>query len=63
QNANMNLNSRAQYKLVSVSCSDINFKEYKRILEALYPLDEQYNHEISKMRCSYICTLFRKILE
>ncbi|PKK63365.1 hypothetical protein RhiirC2_854392 [Rhizophagus irregularis] len=34
----MNLDSRAQYKLVSVGYSDVNFKEYRRILEALCPL-------------------------
>jgi len=33
----MDLDSRAQYKLVSVGYSDVNFEEYRRILEALYP--------------------------
>ncbi len=59
----MDLDSRAQYKLVSVDYSDVNFKVYRRILEVLCPLGERYDHETSEMWCSRICDLFRKILE
>jgi len=59
----MDLDSRAQYKLVSVGYSDINFKEYRRILEALCPLGERYDHETPEMWCSRIRGPFRKILE
>ncbi len=45
----MDLDSRAQYKLVSVGYSDINFEEYRRILEVLCPLGERYDHETSEM--------------
>ncbi|PKY37928.1 hypothetical protein RhiirA4_450850 [Rhizophagus irregularis] len=38
----MNLDSRAQYKLVSIGYSDVNFKDYRRILEALYLLVENF---------------------
>ena len=41
----MDLDSRAQYKLVFVGYNDENFKEYRRILEALYLLDERYDHK------------------
>src|SRR6266480_223822 len=59
----MDLDSRAQYKLVSVGYSDVNFEEYRRILEALCPLGERYDHETSEMWCSRIRIPFRKILE
>ena len=59
----MDLDSRAQYKLVSVGYSNINFKEYRRILEALCPLGERYDHETPEMWCSRIRDPFRKILE
>src|SRR5687767_16007753 len=59
----MDLDSRAQYKLVSVGYSDVNFEEYRRILEALCPLGERYDHETPEMWCSRIRDLFRKILE
>ena len=58
----MDLDSRVQYKLIFIGYSDKNFKEY-RILEALYPLGEWYNHKTSEMWCFYICDSFRKILE
>ena len=45
----MDLDSRAQYKLVSVGYSDVNFEEYRRILEALCPLGERYDHETPEM--------------
>src|ERR1051325_11853302 len=59
----MDLDSRARYKLVSVGYSDVNFEEYRRILEALCPLGERYNHETPEMWCSHIRDPFRKILE
>ena len=45
----MDLDSRAQYKLVSVGYSDVNFEEYRRILEALCPLAKWYDYEIPEM--------------
>jgi len=45
----MDLDSRAQYKLVSVGYSDVNFEEYRRIVDALGPLTGRYNHEIPEM--------------
>jgi len=59
----MDLDSRAQYKLVSVGYSDVNFEEYRRILEALCPLGERYDHETPEMWCSRIRDPFRKILK
>src|SRR3954447_24811378 len=59
----MDLDSRAQYKLVSVGYTDVNFGEYRRILEALCPLGERYDHETPEMWCSQIRDPFRKILE
>src|SRR5216110_2759421 len=59
----MDLDSRAQYKLVSVGYSDVNFEKYRRILEALSPLGERYDHETPEMWCSRIHDPFRKILE
>ena len=45
----MDLDSRAQYKLVSVGYSDVNFEVYRRILEVLCPLGERYDHETPEM--------------
>src|SRR5438045_9600502 len=59
----MDLDSRVQYKLVSVGYSDVNFEEYRRILEALCPLGERYDHETPEMWCSRIYDPFRKILK
>jgi hypothetical protein len=59
----MDLDSRAQYKLVSVGLSNENFGEYRRILEALGPLAERQDHETLEMWCSRIRDPFRKILE
>ena len=59
----MDLDNRAQYKLVSVGYTDVNFGEYRRILEALCPLGERYDHEMPEMWCSRIRDPFRKILE
>src|ERR1043165_4066238 len=59
----MDLDSRAQYKLVSVGYSNVNFEEYKRILKALCSLRERYDHETPEMWCSRIHDPFRKILK
>ena len=59
----MDLDSRAQYKLVSVGYSDVNFEEYRRIVDALGSLTGRYDHETPEMWCSRICDPFRKILE
>ena len=59
----MDLDSRAQYKLVSVGYSDVNFEVYRRILEVLCPLGERYDHKTPEMWCSRIRDPFRKILE
>ncbi|CAB4459881.1 unnamed protein product [Rhizophagus irregularis] len=59
----MDLDSKAQYKLVSVDYSDVNFEIYRRILDALSPLAERYDHETPEMWCSRIRDPFRKILE
>ena len=59
----MDLDSRAQYKLVSVGYNDVNFEEYRRILEVLCPLGERYDHETPEMWCSRVRDPFRKILE
>ena len=45
----MDLDSRAQYKLVSVGYSDINFKVYRRIVDVLGPLTGRYDHETPEM--------------
>ena len=45
----MDLDSRAQYKLVSIGYSNINFRKYRRILKALCPLGERYDHETPEM--------------
>src|SRR5581483_7792701 len=59
----MDLDSKAQYKLVSVDYSDVNFEIYRRILDALSPLAERYDHKTPEMWCSRIRDPFRKILE
>ncbi len=59
----MDLDSRTQYKLVSVGYSDVNFEEYRRILEVLCSLGERYDYETPEMWYSRIRDLFRKILE
>src|SRR6266536_3989100 len=55
----MDLDSRTYSKLVRVSYSDLNFKEYRRI----GPLAGRYDHETPEMWCSRIRDPFRKILE
>src|SRR5262249_3933500 len=59
----MDLDGRAQYKLISVGYNDVNFVEYRRILEALCSLDERYDHETPEMWYSHIHDSFRRILE
>ena len=59
----MDLDSRAQYKLVSVGYSDVNFEEYRRIVDPLGSLTGRYDHETPEMWCSHIRDPFRKILE
>jgi hypothetical protein len=60
----VDLDSRAQYKLVSVGhSSDVNFGEYRRILDALYPLAERYDYEMPETWYSHIRDPFRKILK
>ena len=45
----MDLDSRAQFKLVCIGYSDVNFEEYRKILEVLCSLRERYNHETPEM--------------
>jgi hypothetical protein len=59
----MDLDSRAQYKLISVRYGDINFNKYRDILERLGPLTKRHDHETPEMWCSRIRNPFRKILE
>src|SRR6266498_3323009 len=59
----MDLDSRAQYKLVSVGYSEVNFEEYRRIVDVLGSLIGRYDHKTLEMWCSRICDPFRKILE
>ena len=59
----MDLDSRGHYKLISVSLSNVNFEEYRRILETLGPLAERQDHETPEMWCSHIRDPFRKILK
>ncbi|PKK60721.1 hypothetical protein RhiirC2_792912 [Rhizophagus irregularis] len=59
----MDLDSRAQYKLISVCYGDINFNKYIDILDRLGPLTIRHDHETPEMWCSRIRDLFRKILE
>src|SRR6266542_4171979 len=59
----MDLDSKTYYKLVRVSYSDVNFEEYRRIVDALGPLAGRYDHETPEMWCSRIHDPFRKILK
>jgi hypothetical protein len=59
----MDLDSRAYSKLVSVTLGNVNFVEYRRILEALCPLGDRYDHETPEMWCFRIRDPFRKILK
>src|SRR6266498_818633 len=61
----MDLDSRGQSKLLSLGnrLSDVNFGEYRRILEALGSLAERRDHESPEIWCSRIRDPFRKILK
>ncbi len=59
----MDLDNRTYYKLVRVSYSNLNFKEYRKIVDVLDPLTGRYDHETPEMWCSHIRNPFRKILE
>src|SRR6266540_5133417 len=59
----MDLDSRAYSKLFRVSYSDVNFEDYRRILEALCLLGDRYDHETPEIWCSRIRNPFRKILK
>ena len=50
----MDLDSKAYSKLVRVSYSDLNFEEYRRIVDALGSLAGRYDHETPEMWCSRI---------
>ena len=45
----MDLDNSTYYKLRSVSFGNTNFEEYQRILEALCPLGDRYDHETLEM--------------
>src|SRR6266496_5805929 len=59
----MDLDSRTYSKLNLVSYGDVNFEEYGRIVDAIWPLTKRRDHETPEMWCSRICDPFRKILE
>src|SRR5205823_13099290 len=61
----MDLDSRAYSKILLLgnSLSDVNFEEYRKILEALCLLGMRYDHETPEMWCSRIRDPFRKILK
>ncbi|CAB4403259.1 unnamed protein product [Rhizophagus irregularis] len=48
----MDLDSRAEYKLISVRYGDINFNKYIDILDRLGPLTIRHDHETPEMWCS-----------
>jgi len=56
----MDLDSRTYFKLIEVSYSDVNFVEYRRIVDAIGPLTKRCDHEIPEMWCSYIHDPFRR---
>ncbi|RIA84660.1 hypothetical protein C1645_831915 [Glomus cerebriforme] len=59
----MDLDSRTYSKLRSVRGTDVKFREYQKILEALQALYDRYDHETPEMWCSRIRDPFRKILK
>ena len=59
----MDLDSRTYSKLNLVSYGDVNFEEYERIVDAIWPLTKRRDYETSEMWCSHIRDPFRKILE
>ncbi|GES74877.1 hypothetical protein GLOIN_2v1834454 [Rhizophagus clarus] len=58
---NMDLDGRAYSKLIGVRYSDVNFEEYRRIVDAIGTLAEKHDHETPEMWYSRIHDLFRKI--
>src|SRR6266498_5523331 len=59
----MDLNGRAYSKIFGVSYSDVKFEEYRRIVDAIWPLTKRRDHETPETWCSHIRDPFRKILE
>jgi hypothetical protein len=59
----MDLDSRAQSKLVDAWNTHGGSEDYRRILERLGPLTKRHDHETPEMWCSRIRDPFRKILE
>jgi hypothetical protein len=61
----MDLDSKAYSKILLLGnrLSDVNFEEYRRILEALGSLTERQDHKTPEMWCSRIRDPFRRILE
>ena len=59
----MDLDSEAYFRLTAVRHSDVKFREYRKILEALQTLYDRYDHETPEMWCSCIRDPFRKILK
>ncbi|RIA88678.1 hypothetical protein C1645_825965 [Glomus cerebriforme] len=59
----MNLDSRTYFKLTSASLSDVNFVEYKRIVNAIGLLAKKYDYKTPEMWYFHIRDLFRKILK
>ncbi len=45
----MDLNSKTYSKLIGMSYSDINFKEYRKIVDAIGSLTKKCDYETSKM--------------
>ena len=59
----MDLDGRAYSKIFGVSYNDVNYEEYRRIVDAIWPLTKRRDHETPAMWCSRIRDPFRKILE
>src|SRR5581483_6542541 len=59
----MDLDGRAYSKIFGVNYNDVKFEEYRRIVDAIWPLTKRSDHEIPEMWCSRIRDPFRKILE
>ena len=59
----MDLDGSAYSKLVGVGYYDVNFVEYRRLLDVIAPLTGRRDHETPEMWCSRIRDPFRKILE
>ncbi len=45
----MDLDGRVYFKIFKVSYSDVNYKEYRRIIDAIWSLTKRYNHKISEI--------------